>query len=117
MGVSALVNEKVLIVFGLMFAVRLLLRPAQRRAFLLLLPVIVGCALYGAVMIAIPLPRMEHQQSLGHLLQSIMMNVQASLTLKGPLLNVLPVLVVLTLALLARTTTLSKDAPYASQVD
>ncbi|KLK93147.1 hypothetical protein AA309_10110 [Microvirga vignae] len=117
MVVSALANEKVLIVFGLMFAVRLLLRPARQRAFLFLFPVIAGCALYGAAMMAFPLPLMEHQQNLGHLLPSIMMNVQASLTLRGLLLNVLPVLVVFALALLARTTTLSKHAPYASQVD
>lgn len=52
MVISALANEKVLIVFGVMFAVRLLLRSARQRAFLFLLPVIAGCALYGAVMVA-----------------------------------------------------------------
>lgn len=46
-----------------------------------------------------------------------MMNVQASLTLRGLLLNVLPVLGVFALALLARTATLSKHVPYASQGD
>lgn len=46
-----------------------------------------------------------------------MMNVQACLTLRGLLLNVLPVLVVFALAILAKAATLSKHVPYASQGD
>ena len=116
MVVSALANEKVLIVFGLLFVVRLLFRPS-RRQFLFLLSVLLGFALYGLAMVAFPMPRPEHQEGAGRFLSTIMLNIQASLTARGMLLNVLPVLVLFAFAFLARKGASSKVEPYASRVD
>jgi hypothetical protein len=117
MAVSALANEKVLIVFGLLLAVRLLLLPSRRRQVLFLLAVGLGCNLYGLAMAAFPLRRAAHQEGLGQALSTIMLNVQASLSLRGLLLNVLPVLVLFAVGFLARKAAPAKDSPCASRVD
>jgi hypothetical protein len=117
MVLSALANEKVLIVFGLVLAVRLLLAPSRRGTLLLLMPVVLGCVLYGLAVMAFPMPRLEHQTGPGRLLQAVMINVQASVTPRGLLLNVLPVAILLGVALYGRKHTSPKAAPYATRAD
>lgn len=115
---STFANEKVFIVFGLVLGVRFLLVPDRRRDHvLLLMPIIVASMAYAFAVNMVALPKLPHQEGPGRFLETIAINVEASLSLRGLLLNILPVLVVATLALLARHGSRANALPYASRPD
>jgi hypothetical protein len=68
-------------------------------------------------MLAFPLPRLEHQQGADRFVGTIMTNLRASLSLRGLLLNDVPVLIAFALALLARREASPGTAPHATRAD
>jgi hypothetical protein len=115
---SAFANEKVLLVFGLLFLARVASNPAQWRQYLpRLVPVIVGSIAYVIVAKVMALPTPAHQTGLMRIFDTIQANFEASLTVRGLLLNVLPVVLATALALLARSSVRPEHAPYAARSD
>jgi hypothetical protein len=115
---STFANEKVVIIFALTLGVRLLLMSDTRREHALLLAPVVGAVLlYVVVASTVNLPMLEHQQGVGRFLQTIASNLKASLSLRGLLLNVLPILVLVGLVLIARPAMRADHKPYTSPYD
>jgi hypothetical protein len=111
--ISAIVNEKIAIVFSTLFLIRLALDRALWRTFSVqLVSSLASVLLYIALLIIVELPGREHQYSIFNFIPSIVSTLQRTFTLQGLVLNVMPLVVLLALAAPALPRLLRR--PYGS---
>ena len=92
LALSALFNEKIFIIYSLLFVVRIIFVPSQRRTHaIFLLSCVLAGALYFLITRLIPLPLARHQEQLiSRFLATIFNNIQTTLTVRGFFHSILP---------------------------
>lgn len=109
---SVAFNEKVSLVLGMLLLARLAF---QRKAFQerwQLLFTLLAMASYFLIRTVVGLPGFEHQTSLGSFLPSFMYTLQDTLSLKGIIQNLLPILILLLLYFFALQSLKYKKTAY-----
>jgi hypothetical protein len=98
LAVSIGVNEKIAMVLAAWLAARVVFGPDRRWAMLPALQAIVAVLLYGALVLTLRLPGNAYQLTPGGYFGTISENLAAYATARGLLLNIMPSLVLFTIA-------------------
>jgi hypothetical protein len=110
-------NEKIALLFVMKFLSNL---TVQRRLFkqpIQLIASILAVGIYGLVRSIVQLPGFEYQTEVNSFFSSIKITLADTFSLKGFVLNIIPVLIILGLYILAVRSTAQKKTPFFSWED
>ena len=97
---SSIFNEKIFLIFGILFALRITTPSIdKKRSAYYLLTSIIAAGLYYLMIIIIDLSFPEHQTSVARYGYTIWHNVRTSFTVRGMVTNTLPILLLVLLAI------------------